>query len=584
LGRQTIIITELKLKENIMFTMLPKDPQIFIQWNWSQFEPYFEDLSKRALSPTDLDAWVMDWSDLSRIISEMFARLIVATTLNTTDQEAKKRFNAFLDEVYTPSRAADQVLKQKLLESRLQPLGFDIPLRNMRVEAEIYRDENLPLLNEDKKLANEYDEIIGAQTVEWEGREVTTTQLQPVYLSHERSKREKAWRLSMERKLADRQKINELWGKMMGVRNRIATNTGCKDYRAYRWKQLLRFDYTPENCFQFHQAIEQVAVPAARRIYEKRQQRLGFGSLRPWDLNVDSLGRAPLKPYQTITELEDKVSAIFHKVDPELGRYFEIMRSKGLLDLENRKGKAPGGYCSDYDMVMLPFIFANSVGLHADVATLLHEGGHAFHVFEEAHLPYYHQVPVGMEIAEVASMAMELLASPYLLASEGGFYSEKEAARARIEHLEDAVLFWPYMAVVDAFQHWAYTNQTTAANTDHCDQKWSELWQRFMIGVDWGGLEDQMVTGWQRKQHIFGDPFYYVEYGLASLGAFQVWANAMKDQQAAVAAYRQALALGGTVSLPKLYETAGARFAFDARTLRDAVGLAEEMIEKLERV
>jgi oligoendopeptidase F len=567
-----------------MFTTLPKDPQVFINWDWAQIKPYMDDLLKRPLSPTSLDDWVMDWSDLNRILSEIYARLWVATTLNTADQHAKNRFNTYLDETYTPSQAANQVLKQKLLASGLNPKGFDIPLRHMRVETEIFRDENLPLLSQEKKLENEYDEIIGAETVEWEGREVTPTQLQPVYLSQNRAKREKAWRLAMERRLADREALNELWGRMLNIRVQIANHAGFQDYRSYRWKELLRFDYTPENCIQFHQAIEQVVVPAARRIYEKRQKLLDLNTLRPWDLYVDLLGRAALKPYQTIAELVDKVSAIFHRVDPELGKYFEIMRSKGLLDLGNRKGKAPGAYCNNYDMVMLPFIFENAVGLHADVATLLHEGGHAFHVFEEAHLPYYHQLPVGMEFAEVASMAMELLASPYLAASEGGFYSEKDAARALIEHLEEAVLFWPYMAVVDAFQHWAYTNQAAASVPDNCDDKWAELWQRYMIGVDWSGMDDMMVTGWQRKQHIFEVPFYYVEYGLASLGAFQVWRNALKDQKGAVAAYRQALALGGTVPLPKLYETAGARFAFDGKTIRDVVSLAEEKIEKLERV
>jgi len=566
-----------------MFTTLSKDPQVFINWDWAQIKPYADDLAKRSLSTTSLDDWVKDWSDLNRMLSEIYARLWVATSLDTADQEVKNRFNTFLDETYTPWQAANQVLKQKLLASGLQPKGFDIPLRNMRVEAEIYRDKNLPLLSEEKKLVNEYDEIIGAETVEWEGKEVTPTQLQPMYLSQDRPKREKAWRLAMERRLADRQTLNELWGKILDIRIQIANNAGFRDYRSYRWKELLRFDYTPENCIQFHQAIEQEVVPAARRIYEKRQKQLDLNSLRPWDLNVDPLGREALKPYQTIAELEDKVSAIFHRVDPELGKYFEIMRSKGLLDLDNRKGKAPGAYCNNYDMVMLPFIFENAVGLHTDVATLLHEGGHAFHVFEEAHLPYYHQLPVGMEFAEVASMAMELLASPYLPASEGGFYSEKDAARALIEHLEEAVLFWPYMAVVDAFQHWAYTNQTAAANPDNCDHKWAELWQRYMAGVDWSGMDDLMVTGWQRKQHIYEVPFYYVEYGLASLGAFQVWRNALKDQREAVAAYRRALALGGTVPLPKLYETAGARFAFDAQTVRDAVSLAEGMIAKLEK-
>jgi len=567
-----------------MFQTLPKDPQVFMQWGWHQIKPYFEDLAKRPLSPVTLSEWMRDWSDLSRILSEMYARLWVATTCNTTDPGIKDRYNTFLDRIFTPSLATNQLLKQKLLDSDLQPDNFDIPLKNMRVEAEIYCDENLPLLSEEKKLVNEYDEIIAAQTVEWKGKEVTTTQLQLVYMSPDRSEREKAWLLEMERKLTDRQTLNQLWIRMLDLRNRIATNAGFKDYRAYKWKELLRFDYTPEDCSQFHKAIEQVVVPAARCMYEKRQQQLGLPTLRPWDLYVDPLGREHLKPYQTISELEEKVSVIFHKVDPELGKYFEIMRRQGLLDLENRKGKAPGAYCNNYDMVRLPFIFENAVGLHTDVATLLHEGGHAFHVFEEAQLPYQQQLQVGMEFAEVASMAMELLASPYLETKEGGFYSEKDAARARIEHLEETLLFWPYMVVVDAFQHWAYTNQAASANPDNCDQKWSELWKRYIIGVDWSGLEDQMATGWQRKLHIFEVPFYYIEYGLASLGALQVWSNAMKDQKGAVAAYRRALALGGTVPIPALFTSAGARFAMDAGLLRNTVDLMEHKIYEFEQV
>ena len=413
-----------------MFKTLPKDPAVFMHWSWNQINPFAGDLETRPITQANLDQWVMDWSDLNRLISEMFARLWVDTTLYTSDPEVKTRFNTFLDETFTPSMAANQALKQKLLASGLQPAGFEIALRNMRVEAEIYRESNLTLLNEEKKLVNEYDEVIGAQTVQWEGSEVTTTQLQPIFLSPDRSRREKAWRLSMERRLEDRLGLNGLWGRLFEIRQRIAANADFPDYRSYRWQELLRFDYTPEDCDRFHRAIEQVVVPAARRIYEKRQIRLGLTSLRPWDLFVDPLGREALKPYTTLTELEDKVSAIFHRVDPELGDYFDIMRTSGLLDLENRKGKAPGAYCNNYDMSRLPFIFENAVGLHEDVETLIHEGGHAFHVFEEAQLPYYHQLAVGMEFAEVASMAMELLASPYLLASEGGFYTEKEAARA----------------------------------------------------------------------------------------------------------------------------------------------------------
>jgi oligoendopeptidase F len=572
------------LKGAFMFSSLPKAPEEFMLWDWARFKPFTDDLLQWDLNSSSLESWVMDWSDLSRIISEIFARLWVATTLDTSNPQVTERFNTFLDETYTPYQAVNQTLKLKLLSSGLVPAGFEVPLRNMRMEAEIFREENLPLISEETKLANLYDEIIAAQTVEWEGKEVTTTQLQPVYLSLDRSLREKAWRLSNERKLTDRQKLNELWVKLLDLRSQIAANAGFKDYRTYRWKDMLRFDYTPDDCAKFHEAIKQEVVPVALHMYEKRRQRLGLESLRPWDLRVDPLGRQALKPFQSTQELVERVSAIFKRVDPELHDYFEIMRRKDLLDLENRKGKGPGGYCQNFDMVRLPFIFENAVGLHEDVATLLHEGGHAFHVFEEAHLPYYHQLPVGMEFAEVASTAMELLSSPYLTASEGGFYSKKDAARALIEHLEEQVLFWPYMAVVDGFQHWAYTHQEEAINPDKCDKQWADLWQRFMLGVDWSGLDDLMVTGWQRKQHIYEVPFYYVEYGMASLGAFQVWRNALKDQKAAVAAYRKALSLGCTVPLPKLYETAGARFAFDAQIIHEAVSLAMETIEKLEKV
>ncbi len=571
-----------QLKGCTMFANLPKDPQIFILWRWEQIKPFADDLVQRPMNPETLESWVMDWSDLSRLISEIFSRLRVATTLNTADQEAKQRFNTFLDQTYVPAQAVNQKLKEKLLASGLRPEGFEIPLRNMRVEAALFREDNLPLLADDRKLGNEYDEIDGAQTVVWDGEEVTPTQLEPVYRSLDRSKREKAWRLIMARKLSDRGKLNDLWARLLNVRGQIAHNAGFASYRDYRWQDLLRFDYIPQDCQNFHQAIEQVVVPAARRIYARRQMRLGLDSLRPWDLSVDPLGREALKPYLEVDELVEKISAIFHHVDPQLGGYFDLMQRKGMLDLENRKGKAPGAYCASYEVLRQPFIFENAVGLHEDVSTLLHESGHAFHVFETAGLPYYQQLSMGIEFAEVASMAMELLASPYLLASEGGFYSAKEAARARIEHLEDQVLFWPYMVVVDAFQHWAYENQAAAINPVNCDRKWAELWQRFMVGVDWSGLEDQMVTGWQRKLHIFEDPFYYVEYGIASLGAFQVWANALKDQRAAVAAYRRALALGGMVPLPKLFETAGARFAFDAPTLQMAVSLAEKTIDELE--
>ncbi len=429
----------------------------------------------------------------------------------------------------------------------------------------------------------EYDRIIGAQTVMWAGQELTIPQLSPIYQEIDQQKRERAWRLAAERQLADRQAIGELWGRMLELRTRIAKKADLPDYRAYRWSVLLRFDYSKEDCHRFHQAIEQVVVPAATAVYEKRRKRLGLKTLRPWDLEVDPFNRPPLRPYQTIEELESKTSAIFHQVDPQLGKYFDRMRSEKLLDLDNRKGKAPGGYCNAYEAAGVPFIFMNAVGLHDDVQTLLHEGGHAFHVFECSHLAHQ-QIEVPLEFAEVASMGMELLAAPYLTADKGGFYTPQEAARARIETLESNLRFWPYMAVVDAFQQWVYDNPTQASDPANCDAKWAEQWERFMVGVDWSGLEEVKNAGWQRKLHIHTEPMYYVEYGLAQLGAAQVWRNALSDQAGAVAAYRRALSLGGAVTLPQMYATAGAKFAFDEEILGQAVDLMMKTIGELEQV
>jgi oligoendopeptidase F len=568
----------------IMFKELPPKTEALLQWGWKDFEGYYQDLlaSSRQLTNVKLAEWLSDWSRLSECFDELYSRVYLATTQNSADEAAEKHLHTLLDQVYPPVMEAEQKLKEKLLSSGLEPAGFTIPLRNMRAEAALFRQANLPLLAEEHKMGGEYDKIIGAQTVEWEGKETTLAQLRPVYFETDRARRERAWRLTAERQLADRGKINALWEQFVTRRQKIAANAGMTDYRSYRWQQLLRFDYSPQDCRSFQDAIEKVVVPAATRVYERRRQRMGLDQLKPWDLDVDPLNRPPLKPYHDAAELTAKTSTIFHQVDPQLGKYFDIMLQEGLLDLENRKNKAPGAYCTSFATLRRPFIFENAVGLHDDVQTLLHEGGHAFHVFESAALPYIHQLAVGMEFAEVASMSMELLASPYLTTAHGGFYSKKQAARALIEHLETSILFWPYMAILDAFQHWVYTNPDKGSDPAQCDACWTDLWRRFRPGVDWSGFEDVVATGWQRKPHIHTVPFYYVEYGLAQLGAVQVWGNARKDQAKAVASYRKALALGGTVPLPELFQAAGARFAFDDATLQSAVDLMQSVINQLE--
>jgi oligoendopeptidase F len=299
---------------------------------------------------------------------------------------------------------------------------------------------------------------------------------------------------------------------------------------------------------------------------------------------VDPLGDAAIKPYETIDEFRTKLQAVFEQVDPAFGRYFQIMMDENLLDLESRKNKAPGGYSLGLHVTHRPFVFMNHTNTPFDVQTMLHEGGHAFHEFERAHIHFYQrgEYYLPAEFAEVASMGMELLASPYKTEECGGFYSDSEQARTMIEQLEGIITFLPYMALVDAFQHWIYENPDVSSDALNCEEKWAELWDRFMIGIDYSGLEDHKKTYWHRQGHIFGSPFYYVEYGLAQLGAVQVWANARRDQKKAVADYRKALALGATVPLPELFAEAGAKFAFDAQTLKEAVDLIEKVIVEME--
>lgn len=563
-----------------MFSSLPNNAIPLLEWDWPQIEPYFQDLVNRPLNEGNLSAWLDDWSQLSKLMDESYWRLYDATTIDTTDEASAQRYSRFLDQIRPSYKLEEQKLKEKLLASGMEPTGYEVPLRDLRTQADLFRENNLELLSQDKKFQSEYEKIIGAQTVIWDGTEVTLPQLLPIYQEPDRDRRESAWRLAADRQLEDREMISELWIKLLNLRLRIGANAGL-DYRTYRWKELLRFDYTPNDCAQFREAIKDVIVPAARSIFEKRRQRLGVKSLRPWDLEVDPLGRPPLQPFGSMFELESKTSHIFQRVDPQLGDYFEIMRRERLLDLDNRKGKAPGGYCSHYQAAQRPFIFMNAVGIHDDVQTMLHEGGHAFHIFECSHLPYFFlEVPI--EFAEVASTAMELLAGRHLSDPEDGFYNREQAARARIQFLEGLILFWPYMAVVDAFQQWGYENPEDVIHPEKCDRKWEQLWDEFMPVVDWSGLEAQKMTGWQRKEHIFVEPLYYVEYGLAQLGAIQVWRNAINDQAGAVAAYRQALSLGSSVTLGQLFKAAGAKFAFDATTLTHAVDLTLGVISELE--
>jgi oligoendopeptidase F len=360
---------------------------------------------------------------------------------------------------------------------------------------------------------------------------------------------------------------------------RAARNAGFANFRDYIFPAKFRFDYTPADCERFHAAVEERVAPAVERVLAYRRERLGLERLRPWDLSVDPYRDKPLQPFSDAGELVAKAKRVFDGVDSTLGSEFQTMIDEGLLDLESRKGKAPGGYCETLHFHGRPFIFMNAVGVVDDVMTLMHEAGHAFHAFASHPLPLIWQRHPGSEAAELASMSMEFLASRHL-AQPVGYFDPAEARSAWLEHLEDVLLSLVHIASVDAFQTWIYTSGE-GGDAAARDGMWLQLRRRFERGVDWSGLDQERVARWYRQLHIFMYPFYYIEYGIAQLGALQVWRNSLRDPRAAVAQYRQALALGAVRRLPEIYRAAGARLTFDAAAIGELVDLVEQRIEQL---
>ena len=550
--------------------------------DWSTVQPHVDALLATELSRDNAESWLQQWSDLTAILSECRSQIHREVSENTADEEAEKRFLLFVEQIMPQARIAAQTLKNKLLafEDYTPQADTVMMMKRFRTEASIFREENVPLQSELTKLGNEYEKLVGGMTIEWEGKQETMPQARLHLRDKDRATREKAWRLEMARFGEERDRLNELYLQMLLLRRQVAKNADFDNYRDHRWKEFARFDYTPDDCFTFHDAIEHQVVPRVAKLYAERAEKLGLDTLRPWDTEVDLHGE-PLRPFEDAAELEEGSYRIFQRVDPVLAEYFAAMRD-GFLDLASRPNKAPGGFCSSFPVRRKPYIFMNAVGTHRDVSTLLHEGGHAFHFMESSQQPLIWNYGGPMEFNEVASMAMELLSAPYLEKSEGGFYEEASTRRAYAEQLQGIVRFLPYMAAVDAFQHWVYADAPQDVAAADLDAKWSELWDRFMVGIDYSSLQAEKETGWHRKQHIFSVPFYYVEYGLAQLGALQVWRNALTDQPQAVADYRTALALGDTRPLPKLFSAAGATFAFDGETVGDLMTLVFEKLAELE--
>ena len=565
----------------------PHQPRTFVPQkidlgDWLQIAPLFKQLEAHAQqinSPDELEHWLLDWSELNAALDEEASRRYIAMTSHTDNAEAEKAYLHFVEHV-EPQLKPHQFALEKIYvahpqREKLPKARFQVFDRDVENHVALFRPENVPLETGEAKLSQQYQKLIGAQTVNFRGEEKTLVQMGRYLEEPERTLRQEAWELVAKRRLQDANKCEEIFDELITLRTQIAKNAGFDNYRDYAFRQKGRFDYTPEDCLQFHSAIEKEIMPAVREIQNERRRQMKLEKLRPWDLSVDPQNRAPLKPFAQVDEMVSRTQKMFNHLDAGLAGDFAEMQDLHLLDLDNRKGKAPGGYQSTLSEARVPFIFMNAIGLQRDVETLLHEAGHAFHALATRDEDLYPYRSAPIEFCEVASMAMELLANEFL----EEFYSVPEANRARRTHLEGIIGFFPWMAIVDAFQHWIYTYPGHSSAERRA--AYLKLMDRFGGDLDWTGYEESRAFSWHRQLHIFIHPFYYVEYGIAQLGALQVWANSRRDKAKALNDYKKSLALGGSRPLPELFAMAGCKFQFDAATIKPLIQLANSELKKL---
>lgn len=548
--------------------------------DWSQIEPLFDRLDAQTIDTTEqLEQWLLNSSELSACISEESNHRYVAMTCRTDDPEREKAYLEFIENIVPKCKPRWHRFSERYVQSaaraQLNEKRYAVHDRSTVNAVELFREENVPMQTEDSKLSQQHQKIDGAMTVEYEGKEQTLQQMALYQQETDCNVRQNTWQLVVERRLRDRDKLDDIFDQMVALRAKIAHNASLSNFRDYQFKTYERFDYGPNECFAFHDAIERVVVPAHRAIQQRRRARLDVDPLRPWDLAVDPEGRPPLRPFEQVPQLCEGCSTIFHQIDPVLGGQFDEMVEAGWLDLESRKGKAPGGYQATFDETRHPFIFMNAVGLHRDVETLLHEGGHAFHAVACRDEPLVQYRHCGMEMAEVASMGMELLAGDHL----DVFYQGDDLIRARREQLEGIITLFPWIATIDAFQHWIYTHPDHTR--EQRTRQWLVLRERFGGIEDYSGYESAREAMWQKQLHLFDVPFYYIEYGIAQIGALQLWRNARQDKPAALKQYREALALGGSRPLPELWAAAGLTFDFSEKTFQPLIEMVRKELDPL---
>ena len=555
-------------------------------------EPYISSLLKRPVSTVaELEKWIQDRSELAAAAGESKANLYISMTCNTEDVAARDAYLAYVEHVAPKLTPLFFELDRRLVElaDRIGLPGdrYEVLLKGARTDVALFRQENVPLETELAVIGQKYETICGTMTVQFDGEERTLPQMARYQELTDRALRERAWRTVADRRMKEADAIDGIYDQMVDLRTRVARNAGFKDFVPFAYQSKHRFDYGPEHCRAFHDACEQAVVPLVRALEKERKQLLGVDELRPWDLSVDVKGRGPLRPFAGGKDLMAKSLAAFRRLSPDLAALFAQLgdgsesrgsRDGACLDLDTRKGKAPGGYQYMRDRSRRPFIFMNAAGLQRDVETMVHEAGHAFHsmLCREEPLVEYRGAPI--EFCEVASMTMELLTMPHW---QGTFYDNpEEFRRACRQNIKSSVMLLPWIAQIDAFQHWVYANpgHTAAQRSAH----WLELDARLGSSCSWSGLEDVRAKLWQRQLHLFGMPFYYIEYGIARLGALQLWLVSLEQgEPEAVARYVNGLKLGGSRPLPELFRAAGLDFDFGPAAVRRLVDRAAAELAKI---
>ena len=558
---------------------LPKD---YVLTDWASIESFFKELLERPITEVKaLEKWLLDLSELEAFISEDACWRQIKMTCDTTDKSLEESFNFFCMEIQPKMQPYADALNKKLINCPFtkelnQELYFTY-LRSVKKSIELFRDENIPIQAELSVLQQQYGTIAGKMTINFREQEYTLQQAAKFLEDEDRLVREEVYRKVQERRLQDKESMHDLFSSLIQKRNQMALNAGFANYRDYKFVELGRFDYSKEDCFQFHEAIKLHVLPLIDKIYARKKKNLGLTTLKPWDTEAEPAGTLPLRPFTDGKDLFEKSVACFEQINPFFADCLKKMNELKHFDLESRKGKAPGGYNCPLAESGAPFIFMNAAGQMGDVTTMVHEGGHAIHSFLAHPLPLSAFKEYPMEIAEVASMSMELFTMNHW---QSFFDNEEDLNRAKEHQLERTITIFPWIAIIDKFQHWVYENPNHTI--DQRTHTWNEIVKEFSTdSIDYSGLDAYRAIGWQRQLHLFEVPFYYIEYGIAQLGAIGMWMQYQNNPASALENYMTALSLGGTKTLPELFQAAGIEFNFSPDYVKKLMDFTNNELEKL---